>query len=224
MNNQIIRIQDAEELVAVIMGDNATLIETAENVTITTGDDLNIGADLLREIKDRAKEVEKKRKEMVDPINKGLKAINSNFKELSEPLKEAEQIIKKKMLPVQQRILQQERERAEIERAKIEAELLKEAERKSDKGLEEKAEELLQKAVSIKAKAEVENVGRGGFSGAKSIVSKRWTYDVVDILAFAKEHPDMIEIKSYEVRKMISAGKRDIAGLKVFQEESISIR
>jgi len=222
--NNLQEVTDTKEVITVIMGENSGLVAKANSVVIETGDDLNVAADLLSEIKARLRDSEKKRKEIVKPFNDGVKVINSNFKEVSAPLMESEKIIKGKMLPVQQRLMREEQERAEKQRAEREAELLRIAEDKAEKGLDDDSEKLLEKAVLVKAKVDNSDIGRGGFLGAKSVVTKRWDFEVEDILLFAKKYPHLIQVDSVGVRKIITSGTHEIAGLKVFQKETISVR
>lgn len=222
--SQLVQIKEAQELVTVVMGGNINLIESAQNIIIKDQDGLNIATDLLKEIKERIKSSEKKRKELVKPINDGVKAINTSFKEVSNPLEVAESLIKDKMLPVQQKLMKEERERAEAERKAREAELLAAAEIKNEVGQDDAADKLLDMAVSVKAKVNNSDIGRAGFSGAKSSITKRWTYDLIDIVELAKARPDLIEVNNVAINKAIRDGNREIRGLKIYQKETISVR
>lgn len=56
---------------------------------------------------------------------------------------------------------------------------------------------------------------------ATSSVVKRWTYKVVDIKALPA---DMLEVNKGAIQAAIRAGERNIPGLEIYQEESLSIR
>lgn len=211
-----------EEVTNIMIGDNRSLVESARNAVIETEASLSIGVDLLKTIKERKAEIEKERKTWVKPLNEQVKRFNTKFKTLSEPLHDAEVGLKLKLLVCHNKIEHEKRIAAEEERQRREAELLAASKEKEELGNTEKAAELVEYAKKLKVKPE--EVGRGGFTGAKSTVKKAWTYDLTDIAALAAERPDLVTVDAAEMRDAIRKGMRECAGIKVYQKETLSIR
>lgn len=211
-----------EQVTEVMLGDNRTLIEAARNAVIENEGHLSTGIDLLKSIKERVNAIETERKTWVNPLNEQVKRINAKFKTLSEPLEDARIGLNRKVLDCQRKIEDEKRKVAEEDRQRREAELLKAAEEKEALGNTEGAEKLLDYATKVVAK--VEETGRGGFTGAKSTVRKTWTYEVTDIKALANARPDLVMVDSGAMRDAIRNELRECAGVRIYQEKSLSIR
>lgn len=210
----------------VILATSASeLIEQAKTLEITTEEDCNLATDLTKTIKTKFKNVEDERKSIVTPFNDGVDAINARFKKITQPLKEAEDTLKSKMTKFQ--IALQAKRKAEQERilqetADIALSNAAEAEAAGDIiGAKENLSVATQIA-NFKPKTNGSVVG--GYTGAKSFLRTNWNYEIIDIKAFANAYPDLIEIKAAGVRALINAGSRNIPGLKVFEETSVSVR
>lgn len=214
--------QTVEQITAVMMNDNFTLIEAAKGALIQDEQSLSTAVDILSEIKERVKKIENERTTIVKPINDSVSHINSKFKTLTEPLKDAQVGLSNKVISFQREAEAKKRAEAEEARKIREAELLAEAQQKQDLGNIEGAAKLLD--IATKIKPVVEEVGRGGFTGAKSVMQKVWTYEVENIGTLANEHPDLVQENSGAIRDKIRAGAREIPGLRIFQKETISIR
>lgn len=211
-----------EEVAAVIQSGNQSLIQAASTAVLETEPQLSVGVDILSEIKQRIKSVESERTALVKPLNDHVKLINGKFKTVTEPLEEAAFILNRKVLE-RQKIIQAEKTRiAEAERQRREAELLVAAEKKEAIGDSEKAEQLLEYAAAVKAKPV--STGHGTFTEAKSTITKRWTFEIVDLRLTAQRAPDYLMVNAPVVREAIREGIREIPGLRIFQEESLSVR
>lgn len=85
-----------------------------------------------------------------------------------------------------------------------------------DKGLEQSiTREIDDNTKALKVDAAVRT------EGVTSSVVKRWTYEVTDIKALPAE---MLEVNKGAIQSAIREGKREIPGLRIFQEESLAIR
>lgn len=151
--------------------------------------------DCLKQVKDRLKMIEKKRTAITGPLNQSLKEANTLFKTLATPLKDAAKIINDKILEFK---LDQEKIAAAkmVKKEKIQA---------SHKARGHETHELV---------PEIAETG-------KSTMQKRWVYEVVD---FRKIPHKYLELQLGRIRKAIDDGERKIAGLKIYQKSSLSIR
>lgn len=214
--------QTVEQITQTMMGSNATLIDSCRNASIASEQELSVAVDLLSTIKERAKAIETERKTWVDPLNQQVKRFNEKFKGLSEPLEDAKVGLSNKILAYQRIVEAEKRAEAEKTRLAREAELLAAAQVKEELGNTEGAEKLLDYAVKVKAV--VEEIGRGGFTGSKSTISMVWDYEVTDIKALANADTTLVSENSAAIRAKIRAGVRDIAGVRIYQKEQLSIR
>lgn len=178
------------------------VVKANEYVVATIADVENASA-FLKEIKDMEKIVEDKRITFTKPLNESLKNINGTFKKMKEPLEQARGLLTGKIL-TWKRI---ESERVEAEQAawrkiqEAEAEL-----RKLNHEPEVEVEPIIVAPV-------VNKIGN-------MQTVKRWTFEIID---FSKV-PDIFKaINAVEINAAIRSGNRDIPGLKIYQEESLSI-
>lgn len=82
---------------------------------LTTQEDLNLAAELLRKVKDKFKELDGQRKSVVQPINKSVATINGWFKPVLDVLRNTEKVLKKKMAAASEDAF--ERRRATLQEA-----------------------------------------------------------------------------------------------------------
>lgn len=214
--------QTVEEVTQTIMGDNKSLVQSAFGAIITDEKSHGIAVDILSTIKERLKSIETKRTEMVKPLNDHVKILNAGFKAAAEPLQDADKSLRPKVTAFQQKLESEKHQKAEEERKRREEELLAAADKKEEEGNTEGAGRLLDMAVSVKAK--VEESGRGGFTGAKSSLVSRWVFEVTDIQALARENPELIMVDSVKVNALIKSGVRELAGVNIRQEQTLSVR
>ncbi len=201
-------------------------VQKAKEIEILTEQDLTTSTDIVKFIKEKAKQVETQRKNFVDPINASVKNINAQFKALSEPLDEAEKILKSKILDFQRKLEAEKRAIEEAKRKEVEEMARKAAEQQVESGeITQQQAEIFNKQLdfAMQKPIEIEKI-RGSATGAVSSIAKRWTYKVVDIQKLANARPDLVEEISSLIRKEIAAGVRNIDGLEIYQEETVSIR
>lgn len=214
--------QVVDQTVQTIMGGNRSIVERAFDVVVNSDESLSFAVDMLGEIKSRMRNIEKERTAMVKPINDSVKNINAKFKTVTQPLEDAERALKPKVVAYQSKIERERREAAEAERKRIEAEKLAEAEAQAAIGNQEGADRLAKEASAVVVKPE--ETGRGGFTGTKTVVTKRWVFEVENLLMLANARPELIKTDDALINTAIRNGEREIPGLKIFQTESVSVR
>ena len=186
-----------------IEGQISPVIEKAQSYVVENIKDVENASAYLKEIKDMEKIVEEKRITFTKPLNESLKNINDTFKKMRQPLEQARDLLTRKIL-TWKRI---ESERVAAEQAayrkiqEAEAELC----RLQNKTVKE--EEPITIAPVVNKIGNMQTV-------------KRWTYDVID---FSKIPDSYKSLNNTEVNGAIRSGVRDIPGLKIYQEESLSI-
>jgi len=189
---------------------NLTLPATikAETLVVRSEEDVEEGSNLLRKIKDAEIIIEDKRKSFTAPLNKSLKEINKTFKEMTLPLVEAREEIGKKIL-----------EWRRIERNRIEDEM-----RIANDKAEKERLEAIETSPEIEEKdypaVEVIEIPEVKKTMGNTQVRKYWTYEIIDIDKVPKE---FMVVDDLSIRRVIRYGERIIPGLKIYQEEKISI-
>ena len=173
------------------------LVKQAGSYQIDSVEAVDNASLFLKKVKDAENNLEAKRLEFTAPLNKSLKAINETFRQLRTPLEQARSLLTGKILTWK---------RAETDRlAKEEARrrAIQEAHEKA--GHEVKAPVVLEKPDSKIGNTQTRKV---------------WTYEQVD---FSKISDDYKTIDERAIREAIRAGVREIKGLRIYQEEQLSI-
>lgn len=222
-----------------ISGRAGELVLMAERCEIKTVEDLEKASDLLKFIKSTFKKAEEERKSITDPINASVKILNSKFKLITDPLSTAESNIKTKIL-----IFEQERRRKAEEEAReqarldaiaaAEAEARRKAEEESARLVEEGQLDIFADPVEVEVKIDeaslvipepvVNNAPVRGAYGSTTSIVKRWTYEVTDIAALAAFAPELVSVVGSLINAKIRDGEREIPGLRIYQDETISSR
>jgi len=174
---------------------HAPTVAKAEKMIIKTTTQENSAYEELKVIKEALKFVEEKRTAITGPLNQSLKATNSMFKELFGPLKNADKLIRGKILEF--------RRQQQLAAAKEEEKRNKIRESHKKRGHKVHAPAVIEPEVG------------------KSTTQKRWVFEVVDI---TKVPSEFLVVDSAEVNNSIADGVREIAGLKIFQKETLSVR
>ena len=202
MSAEVIKLNNETELQN-IESQISPVIGKAEEYVIITVKDVEDASSFLKEIKDMEKVVENKRTEFTKPLNQSLKSINETFKKMKEPLGQARDLLTKKILSWRKI----EADRIVAEQAAYRKKQEAEAELRRLQGKPEVEEESIIVAPIVNKIGNMQTV-------------KRWTFDVED---FSKVPDKYKVIENVAVRNAIRDGVRDIPGLNIFQEESLSI-
>lgn len=202
---------------------NALVIDTAERKTEATA--------FLGRVARLQKDAEAKRTELVKPHNDYVKGVNDLFRQTLGPVFDADRTVRGKVLQFD---VDQRRKAAaaaaQAERERLEAEaLLQEAEKAETAGDARVAEGLLSTAVAREQAAKVAAVQaapiakttRDADTGAAATVRKTWAFKVVDLAQVPRSY---FVLDESLVREAIRQGVRQIPGLEIFEQESLSVR
>lgn len=186
-----------------------TLVEKAKELDICDASTNEYGIGLLSKIAEGKKKAEALRKLFTDPLNQSLKAINGFFKNLTAPLDEADTIIRNKVLMFR---------KAEEERARKEAEeLQRKLEEEAKKQAEMGNKEVIPPPPVVAQTPPTTMTAKNG----SATVRKVWDFEIEDEGAIPREYliPDTTKI-----RQAIKDGVREIAGIRIFQKETIAVK
>lgn len=176
---------------------NYEVIEKAESYVIDSKEGVDEASTFLKEIRDTEKVIETKRLEFTKPLNQSLKAINGTFKGLIKPLAEARELLSNKVLKWKR----EEYDRIAAEEARR---------RKIQEAHEVKGHNVNKPVVMEQVENKIGNTQ----------VRKVWTFDVED---FAKVPDFYKQLDTVEVNSAIRNGEREIPGIKIYQEDKLSI-
>jgi len=206
-------MSELESKIQAISEDVNNVAQQAAGIVVKTESDVRTATNFLSQVKKRIKRIETLRKEFLEPFQAGVKNINNKFKLQSEPLKEIERLIKesiKTFIDEQEKIQMEKQRKEEAERKKLEEEREKQlAEGKKVEALPEKKEMVKEEKTMYRAE-----------EGA-TIVKKVWKFYVEDVSKVPNEYLLIDEVK---IRAAIGAGERDIKGVKIYQDNQITIR
>jgi hypothetical protein len=207
------------------VGNRASLLlGAAGRAVISSQDAMEKGADLAKQLKALAKMAEEERVAIVKPFNDGVKAINERFKTMINPLLEAAKGIEHKMLTYKQEQDRIAREAQEAHRKAQEAEAARLAAEIAARQSHE-PEIIFPVATSIAAPqvVAVPQITRG-VMGSSASVRKTWTFEVLDIVALATARPDLVTTISAKINEEIRGKGGEIPGLRIYQQETMSVR
>lgn len=198
---------------------------TAANDAVETG----------KQIKEYQKKIETLRKELVGPLNEQVKEINDYAKKISYPLNSVESHLKtelSKFADAQEKIRQEERAKLqamrEAEQKRIEAEKQELfAKLKAEADISKTSvEDLSILVINEKKESEYREANKEIKAQEKEIeataikgVKRPWKAEVIDELKVPREY--MI-VDMRRINEAVRAGVRDIPGVTIFQETSIS--
>lgn len=210
----------------------ATIVREAETVVVTTDEQKTAAVNVLSAIARAKADAERARLGFVEPLKKYTAGVDKLFRETLAPLLQVDQALRGKVTAFDA----EQRRRAADAAAAEEAErlrsaaLLREAEKAEATGDTTVAGALLEQAVTADTRAtEAAQVAATPappkpFStpfGAKATTRTVIDFEVTDAAAIPREYLLLDERK---VRADIAAGVRDIAGLRIFPREALSVR
>jgi len=184
----------------------------ADNLTITTDEDVKLATNDLSIIAKLKKALEEKRKEYVSPINEYLKQVNDTFKTITKPLELADLTTRNKVMAYR---TEQQRKAAEIERInnlRIEA---AQAEAKlNGTGEISQTIEIIEAPAAPPAHVNTDN----GTLGTMKI----WKFEVVDKALVPEDYKQVDMVK---VGSVVRATKGTIAipGIRIFSEDTLKV-
>lgn len=159
-----------------------------------------------------AKKLESERRRLVDPLNSQVKEINSSFKPYSETLEGLQKTLKGKLIA-----WAEEKERLAREKAERQRRVMEDLRRKE---LEEAASSGVQAAPALVLPTKATEKTIHSDTGSAT-AGKRWTFAIVDETAIPRQY---LKVDETLIRASIRDGIREIAGVRIFQETTMSIR
>ncbi len=211
-----------QELEGTVQQDQQSLTQQITGIEISDQAGFNRAATWLTQVKARIKKLEEKRKQYVQPLNNQVKAINDDFKKMTEPYLVIETEIKGKMgaYADEQRRIQAEADRIERERRAEEARKLA-AEAEISR---QKAVAIVKKQEDEKAKLEPKPEPVTPPTTVKTDTAKVVTKVVVkfEVVDPSKVPDEFKVVDERLVRQAVNSGARRIAGVRIWEESSIS--
>lgn len=207
----------------------AAIYAEAEALTVDSEAAKGQAVTLLSGISRIKADAELRRTALVKPHNDHVKAINGLFRDVLASVDKADGLTRGKMLTFTR---EQERRAVEAaaaaQRQRLEAEArLKEAERAEAAGHAGVAEQLLEGAVAAEQGAKAAQAQAVlppktvATAAGAATVRKVWTFKVVDLEQVPRAYMTLNETA---VRQAIREDVREIAGLKIYQDETLSVR
>lgn len=188
---------DETKEIAELKKNNVSLYDKVKGIKVKDPKSQMEAGQWLVLISKAKKAVEEKRQFFVRPLNEQVKRINEMFKGYMKPLLEAEGILRNGMVAYN------------IQLRKEAEEKNKEIERLAKKtGIDSKDLELTSQPAVVKMKA-------GSVSARKF-----WTFKVIDLKKVPRE---FLMLDVVKVREAIRKGERKIAGLEIYEAESIAV-
>ena len=174
-----------------------------QEIIISSNDQYTQAGDTLKVVQNRIKKLEEKRKEYTQPLDESKKRIMADFQSISKPLEEFVGNVKTEMI----KWARAEQQRKDEEQKKLEAEALTKA----------KAEGKSEVEVAI-VNQEVKTQ-RGDVS--TTTVKKVWKAEVINETEVPREY---LTVNQVVINQAVRDGVRKIPGVRIYQDEQISIR
>jgi hypothetical protein len=188
---------------------------------------LALAGDILTSVSGSLKSVEARRAFFVKPIKDHARAIDAFFKRITDPLEDANTELRRKMgayREVQFRKAEEERLKRDAEAAAAAAEA-EELRTKAEKAKGKKAKELEAAAAAAEEKSLVAASQSITAAPSRSVAPgikarKRWTFEVVEPSKVPRIY---LEIDEPAIRRAVMSGVREIAGIRIFETESLAV-
>ncbi len=210
-----------------LVADIAIAINPIKSIVVTDQTSMRSAVDACAQIKGLIKRVEEVRVGIVSEPNEFVKTINARAREVSNPLMSIETHLKRLLGVYAAKVEQEQREeRNRLEEERRRAQEQKDAELVAVGALApdmhtEFAEKARIEREASEQSAELARKEKALENERVPGVTKRWVFEVLDK---AKVPMEFLYVDRVTVNDAIRFGKRDIPGLRVFQEESVSVR
>ncbi len=173
------------------------LVKASQEYKIASVEDVDNASAILKGLRDTERTIEAKRQEFTKPLNQSLRAINASFKKIVEPLVESRKVLTQRIIDWKTA------ERMRLEKEETRRRKIQEAHEK--------------KGHEVKAPVHIEKPdNKIGHTQTRKV----WTFEVLD--------PEKVPyiyttIDTVAINQAIRDGVREIKGLKIYQEEKLSI-
>ena len=175
-----------------------------QNIEINTHEDYTKAGDFYKAFKSKAKELNEKRLSYTRPLDKTKKMIKADFDRIIKPMEDFADDLKLKMVLW----AKEEQKKIDEEQARLDAQAAAYAEKR---GLDPNT------IVPVSAG----DIQKTKGSHSTSSITKKWTYAISDSTKVPRE---FLTVDDQKIKQAIKQGKRNIDGLNIYQEESITIR
>lgn len=190
--------KQAKEVLAPLLEEAKDIAATVKLFKIESQEDLELANDTTKDVKLKFKDLEERRTSITQPINEGLRRINAVFKPITDQYKKCE-VDLKTTVAAGLRYLREEQTRKLQEVAELsKAGDMVEAKR----ALLETPDAVLPAGTSIR---------------------EIWKYRVVDISKVPDEYL-ILCVNDTIVQAAVAAGAREIPGLEIYSEDSVTTR
>ena len=218
---------DLELKSAGIKQNTVALVARATKYLIKDQSSYEKSAEILSTITSTKREAEKMRKSFTTPLNESLKNINTFFKDLTAPLDKATGIIKSKVQVYYEEKQRKEREATKkrlLEEAKREEALR--IQREKEEAERKKAEEENREPVIVEPEptfdpVEIPKVVAPEKTTGGMTVKSVWKWELEDI---EKVERSNLILDTVKIGKLVRAGVRTIAGIRVYGDKQVSVR
>lgn len=206
--------------------------------TIESDDIAEKITDLTKMLKEASRKAELARKQEKDPYLEGGKKVDSYFSAMAEPADKAAKDLEKRLGSYRTYKAEIERKRLLEEAAKareIAEREAREAAQLEAAGMQDVADETMAsaqktEATALRLETASENdkqLGKVRGEYGKTVATKRWVFEVddyskVDIMAVAR-YLDQASIDK-AIRGFIANGGREIKGVSIYEQETVSVR
>ena len=176
----------------------------------------------LGEIAAIKKKAEGRRTELKGPLLEAGRALDGFVAELLKPILEADTLLRGRLLAYQQEQIR--KAHAAAERIRREAEAAEQAAAQAaaqgdghgmDHALLQAADKKQEAQALEKAPTAIQAAGMGS-----ATIRKVWAFEVVNVAQVPRE---FLAVDEQAIRKAVAAGIREIAGVRIFEQESLSI-
>lgn len=206
----VVRIYpEGDSTVMLLYNEGVQLRQYAEARVVKTDEDVKMATNDLAVLAKLKKSIEEKRKEYVGPINEHLKSVNDAFKQFTEPLNQADTITRQKVLDYRREQERIRQEQEQINKLRLEA-----AQREAALHNGEITESV--NLVEVKPEQPEHYRAETGTLGTMKV--RKWEVENLDQVP-----REYLMIDSVKIGKVVRAGIPSIAGIRIWEEESIRV-
>jgi len=188
---------DSKEI-EVLKKETSPLIEQAQTCIVETSSDVEEASGFLKKISDSLKNIENKRLSFTAPLNQSLNEINLSFRAIRSPLEKARDIVSSKILFWRRKEIERQ-EKEEERRRKIQ-------EAHAKQGHQVNGPVILERPQNTIGNAQARKI---------------WKFEVIN---FSQVPDNYKELNQVSVNNAIRAGIKEIAGLRIYQEDILAIK
>lgn len=182
------------------------LCASAQRAVIDSAETLGRGADLAKMIRVALKKADEERTELVGPLNEVVKKINLRFKRYTAPLEDAKTLLDGKMVAYGKNFSEELRKEDEARRKEEDA---------------VRAAEFPDEMPFAPPTASPKPKTVYGNTGSAASFTTTWTFEVTDGNQVPREY---LMVDEKKVAAAVKDGKREIAGVRIFEKTGLSVR